>query len=112
MFTGIKIPSGGAFSPNRDVLGKKTLELNEWLWITFLHAICAYSSMGQHHGHNIWAEEKSVPTGKGPCPHHNMPAPAASLRQTLPGASQSKARLNQAGIDRLDCSFSLSLCAI
>lgn len=53
------------------------------------------------------AEEKPVPIGKGHCHSHNMPAPAASLRQTLPGASQSKARLKQAGTDVLVCSFSL-----
>lgn len=42
MFTEIKIPHReGAISTNRDVLGKKTLELSEWLWITFLQVICA-----------------------------------------------------------------------
>lgn len=101
----------------RGGIRQKTPELSKWLWITLLHIS---TMLRGRIVPTVYGQKDAVPTGKDQCPSYSVPALACLLasggsdtRQAVPGAPQSKARLNQAGTDLFFFSlFFLSPCAI
>lgn len=111
----IKSLREGAFSTNGEVIKQKTLELSEWLWITLLHTSAVLRAAWGRTVATIYGQREASSHRKGSLSQSRCACPncqpwRADTRQAVPGAPQTKARLDQAGTDQLISFFHFSFC--